>query len=75
MVETLVEKSGEHIIAGAGELHLETCLKYLEENHAQINKYCPFVSYRYLFLLFFQATEEAFSPQMRTSSTSKHEIS
>jgi len=28
--------SGEHIVAGAGELHLEICLKDLEEDHAQI---------------------------------------
>ncbi|KAL4755604.1 ribosomal protein S5 domain 2-type protein [Aspergillus foveolatus] len=29
-------KSGEHIVAGAGELHLEICLKDLEEDHAGI---------------------------------------
>ncbi|KAJ3197478.1 Elongation factor 2 [Irineochytrium annulatum] len=29
-------ESGEHIVAGAGELHLEICLKDLEEDHAQI---------------------------------------
>jgi elongation factor 2 len=53
-VQTLVEKSGEHIIAGAGELDLEICLKDLEETHAQIpiNAFHPFVSYRYLLLLF-----------------------
>ncbi|KAI9363456.1 P-loop containing nucleoside triphosphate hydrolase protein [Zopfochytrium polystomum] len=28
--------SGEHIVAGAGELHLEICLKDLEEDHAQV---------------------------------------
>ena len=27
MVLTLTEESGEHIVAGAGELHLEICLK------------------------------------------------
>jgi hypothetical protein len=53
-VETLVKESGEHVIAGAGELHLETSLKFLEENYAQIpiNAFHPFVSYRYLLLLF-----------------------
>jgi translation elongation factor EF-G len=27
MVQCIFEESGEHIIAGAGELHLEICLK------------------------------------------------
>ena len=27
MVQCQIEESGEHIIAGAGELHLEICLK------------------------------------------------
>ena len=41
-------QSGEHIIAGAGELHLEICLKDLEEDHACIplKKSDPVVSYR-----------------------------
>merc|ERR1719340_462571 len=30
MVQCMIEESGEHIIAGAGELHLEICLKDLE---------------------------------------------
>ncbi|KAK5578574.1 hypothetical protein RB653_008246 [Dictyostelium firmibasis] len=30
------EQSGEHIVAGAGELHLEICLKDLAEDHAGI---------------------------------------
>merc|ERR1719461_1672268 len=33
-VKSIIEESGEHIIAGAGELHLEICLKDLEEDHA-----------------------------------------
>jgi len=43
-----MEESGEHIIAGAGELHLEICLKDLEEDHAgiPIRKSDPVVSYR-----------------------------
>ncbi|KAK7945748.1 hypothetical protein WMY93_001476 [Mugilogobius chulae] len=36
MVQCIIEESGEHIIAGAGELHLEICLKDLEEDHAAI---------------------------------------
>ena len=34
MVQCMIEESGEHIIAGAGDLHLEICLKDLEEDHA-----------------------------------------
>merc|ERR1712242_397946 len=48
MVQCMIEESGEYIIAGAGELHLEICLKDLEEDHAQIplKKSDPVVSYR-----------------------------
>merc|ERR1711993_131981 len=48
MVQRIIEESGEHIIAGAGELHLEICLKDLEEDHACIplKKSDPVVSYR-----------------------------
>ena len=48
MVQIIIEESGEHIVAGAGELHLEICLKDLEEDHAQIpiKKSDPVVSYR-----------------------------
>ncbi|KAK2711843.1 translation elongation factor 2 isoform X2 [Artemia franciscana] len=48
MVQCIMEESGEHIIAGAGELHLEICLKDLEEDHAciPIKKSDPVVSYR-----------------------------
>lgn len=48
MVQCSIEESGEHIIAGAGELHLEICLKDLEEDHACIplKKSEPVVSYR-----------------------------
>jgi len=44
----MIEESGEHIIAGAGELHLEICLKDLEEDHAGIPliKSDPVVTYR-----------------------------
>lgn len=48
MVQCIIEESGEHIVAGAGELHLEICLKDLEEDHAGIplRKSDPVVSYR-----------------------------
>uniref|UniRef100_A0A1I8HPZ8 Tr-type G domain-containing protein n=1 Tax=Macrostomum lignano TaxID=282301 RepID=A0A1I8HPZ8_9PLAT len=48
MVQIYNEESGEHIVAGAGELHLEICLKDLEEDHAQIpiKTGDPVVSYR-----------------------------
>lgn len=48
MVQISIEESGEHIIAGAGELHLEICLKDLEEDHAciPIKVSDPVVSYR-----------------------------
>lgn len=35
-VLTFISPSGEHVIAGAGELHLEICLKDLEEDHAGV---------------------------------------
>jgi elongation factor 2 len=43
-----MEESGEHIVAGAGELHLEICLKDLAEEHAciEIKTTDPVVSYR-----------------------------
>merc|ERR1712019_185177 len=36
MVLCIIEESGEHIVAGAGELHIEICLKDLEEDHAKV---------------------------------------
>ncbi|ORY62929.1 P-loop containing nucleoside triphosphate hydrolase protein [Pseudomassariella vexata] len=35
-VLTSTSESGEHVVAGAGELHLEICLKDLEEDHAGV---------------------------------------
>lgn len=48
IMQCIIEESGEHIVAGAGELHLEICLKDLEEDHACIplKKTDPVVSYR-----------------------------
>ncbi|KAI6244850.1 Elongation factor [Erysiphe necator] len=47
-VLTSINESGEHIVAGAGELHLEICLKDLEEDHAGVPLKIsdPVVSYR-----------------------------
>ncbi|CAG8516708.1 71_t:CDS:2 [Acaulospora colombiana] len=47
-VQCSTSESGEHIVAGAGELHLEICLKDLEEDHAQvpIKTGDPVVAYR-----------------------------
>jgi elongation factor 2 len=47
-VQCYIEESGEHIVAGAGELHLEICLKDLEEEFCGIplKKTDPVVSYR-----------------------------
>lgn len=47
-VQTSINESGEHIVAGAGELHLEICLKDLEEDHAGVplKKSDPVVGYR-----------------------------
>ena len=48
LVQISMEESGEHVIAGAGELHLEICFKDLEEDYAQVplKKSDPIVSYR-----------------------------
>ncbi|EXJ64027.1 elongation factor 2 [Cladophialophora yegresii CBS 114405] len=47
-VLTQISESGEHIVAGAGELHLEICLKDLEEDHAGVPLKIsdPVVAYR-----------------------------
>merc|ERR1712113_848406 len=60
-------ESGEHIIAGAGELHLEICLKDLEEDHAQIplKKSDPVVSYR-------ETVTEESSQMCLSKSPNKH---
>jgi len=45
---TFIAETGEHIVAGAGELHLEVCLKDLEQDHAGVplNKSDPVVAFR-----------------------------
>ena len=47
-VQSWIAESGEHIVAGAGELHLEICLNDLENEHAGIplKKSDPVVGYR-----------------------------
>ncbi|KAJ5499265.1 hypothetical protein LT330_000164 [Penicillium expansum] len=47
-VLTMINESGQHIVAGAGELHLEICLKDLEEDHAGVPLRIsdPVVAYR-----------------------------
>merc|ERR1711973_14348 len=63
----IIEESGEHIIAGAGELHLEICLKDLEEDHAGIplKKSDPVVSYR-------ETVSETSSQTCLSKSPNKH---
>merc|ERR1712178_294092 len=48
LVICTTEESGEHIIAGCGELHVEICLKDLREEYAQCDFIMsdPVVSYR-----------------------------
>ncbi|TPP48135.1 Elongation factor Tu GTP binding domain family protein [Leishmania donovani] len=49
LVVCSIEESGEHIVAGAGELHLEICLKDLQEdfmNGAPLKISEPVVSFR-----------------------------
>merc|ERR1712136_425596 len=67
MVLCFTEESGEHIIAGAGELHLEVCLKELEENYAGIplKKSDPVVSYR-------ETVSEESSQTCLSKSPNKH---
>ena len=62
-----IAESGEHIVAGAGELHLEICLKDLEEEYAQIplRKTDPVVSYR-------ETVSEASDRTCLSKSANKH---
>merc|ERR1712226_1154000 len=48
LVVCTTEESGEHVIAGCGELHVEICLKDLEEEYAKcpLKKGDPVVSYK-----------------------------
>lgn len=49
LVQVSIEESGEHIVAGAGELHLEICMKDLQDdymNGAELKISEPVVSFR-----------------------------
>merc|ERR1719243_223469 len=48
LVVCSTEESGEHVIAGCGELHVEICLKDLEEDYAKVplKKGNPVVQYK-----------------------------
>lgn len=48
LVLVITEESGEHVIAGCGELHIEICLKDLEEEFAKcpIKKSDPVVTFK-----------------------------
>jgi len=67
MVQIYTEESGEHIVAGAGELHLEICMKDLEEDHAciPIKVSDPVVSYR-------ETVQSESSIQCLSKSPNKH---
>ena len=63
----MINESGEHIVAGAGELHLEICLKDLEEDHAGVPLRIgdPVVPYR-------ETVEEKSSMTALSKSPNKH---
>merc|ERR1712091_214747 len=67
LVVCSTEESGEHIIAGCGELHIEICLKDLIEEYAKcdLKKGDPVVSYKETI------TEEA-SQMCLSKSPNKH---
>lgn len=67
MVQVSYEDSGECVVAGAGELHMEICLKDLEEDHAciPIKKGDPVVSYR-------ETVEEESDHIVLSKSPNKH---
>lgn len=66
-VLTTMSPSGEHIVACSGELHLEICLKDLEEDHAgvPIRVSEPVVSYR-------ETVSEESSIEALSKSPNKH---
>merc|ERR1712147_515680 len=67
LVVCTTEESGEHIIAGCGELHVEICLKDLEEEYAKcpIKKGDPVVSYK-------ETVTDESSQQCLSKSPNKH---
>lgn len=68
LVVCSIEESGEHIVAGAGELHLEICLKDLQEdfmNGAPLKISEPVVSFR-------ETVTEPSNIQCLSKSANKH---
>jgi len=68
LVQCSMEESGEHIIAGCGELHIEICLKDLQEdfmNGAPIVISDPVVSYR-------ETVNDESSKTVMSKSPNKH---
>merc|ERR1712054_315450 len=67
LVICTTEESGEHIIAGCGELHVEICLKDLAEEYAkcEIIQGEPVVSYK-------ETVQEESSQQCLSKSPNKH---
>jgi elongation factor 2 len=64
----MIEESGEHIVAGAGELHLEICLKDLQDdfmNGAPLKISEPVVSFR-------ETVTDVSSIQCLSKSANKH---
>jgi elongation factor 2 len=68
LVVCSIEESGEHIVAGAGELHLEICLKDLQDdfmNGAPLKISEPVVSFR-------ETVTQPSSQQCLSKSANKH---
>merc|ERR1712195_181695 len=67
LVQCYTEESGEHVIAGCGELHIEICLKDLEEEYAKcpLKKGDPVVSYK-------ETITEAMEGSVMSKSPNKH---
>merc|ERR1712091_820030 len=67
LVVCTTEESGEHVIAGCGELHVEICLKDLREEYAQCDFVMtdPVVSYR-------ETVNETSSQTCLAKSPNKH---
>merc|ERR1719443_2534554 len=67
LVLCITEETGEHIIAGCGELHVEICLKDLEEEYAKcpLKKGNPVVSYK-------ETVSDESSQQCLSKSPNKH---
>lgn len=67
LVVVTTEETGEHVIAGCGELHVEICLKDLEEDYAKcdIKKGDPVVTYK-------ETVTEESSQMCLSKSPNKH---